>query len=76
MRDPVTLLLGISFAYYITNMHTETGVHQTDLQKVGFILAIMLLPTANIVFSGSVIASYVGSAAVAAFIGGVLPCIR
>ena len=74
MRDPVTFLLGISFAYHITNIHTETGVHQTDLQKVGFIIAMMLLPTANIVFSGSVIAfGYVGSAAVAAFIGGVLP---
>ncbi len=67
-------LLGISFAYHLTSTHTETGVHQTDLQRVGFIFAIMLLPTANIVFSGAVIAfACGGSAAVAAFIGGVLP---
>jgi len=70
----LNFLLGISFAYHLTSTHTETGGHQTDLQKVGFPFAIMLLPTANIVFSGIVIAFACGrSEAVIAFVSGLIP---
>lgn len=70
----LNFFLGLSFAYHVMSTHTETGGHQADLQKVGFIFALMLLPTANIVFSGSVIAfACGGSEAVITFISGLLP---
>lgn len=65
----LNFLLGISFAYHLTSTREETGGHQTDLQKVGFPFAVMFLPTANIVFTGIVIAFACGrSEAVAAFV--------
>ena len=70
----LNFLLGISFAYHFTSTHTETGGHQTDLQKVGFPFAFMFLPTANIVFSGIVIAFACGrSETVATFVSSLVP---
>ena len=70
----LNFLLGISFAYTVTSTHTETGGHQTDLQKVGFPFAVMFLPTANIIFFGIVIAFACGrSEAVAAFVSSLVP---
>jgi hypothetical protein len=70
----LNFLLGISFTYHLTSTRRETGGHQTDLQKVGFPFAFMFLPTANIVFSGIVIAFACGrSEAVTAFFSSLVP---
>ncbi len=57
-------MLGMSLAYHITSTISETGPHQTDLQKVGFPFAFLFLPTANILLIGAVISFTYGGGGV------------
>ena len=41
--------LGVTVGYHITSTFHETHREQTDLQRVGFVFALLFLPTANIV---------------------------
>jgi hypothetical protein len=47
---PVFLVLvGMICAYHITSTYRETGLHQTDLKKVGYLFSFMFLPAANLI---------------------------
>jgi hypothetical protein len=53
-------LIGAAFAYHVTSTYRETHRHQTDLQQLGFPWCIMVLPTANLVVNGLVLAHALG----------------
>jgi hypothetical protein len=53
-------LLGGATAYSILSTWEETGTHQTDLQKVGFLFSWLLLPGANLLSYGSLLANELG----------------
>lgn len=47
---PVFLVLvGMICAYHITSTYRETGLHQTDLKRVGYLFTFMFLPAANLI---------------------------
>jgi hypothetical protein len=47
---PVFLVLvGMICAYHITSTYRETGLHQTDLKRVGYLFSFMFLPAANLI---------------------------
>lgn len=47
---PVFLILvGITSAFHITSTYRETGLHQTDLKRVGYLFSFMFLPAANLI---------------------------
>lgn len=43
------VLVGMICAYHITSTYRETGLHQTDLKKVGYLFSFMFLPAANLI---------------------------
>jgi hypothetical protein len=53
-------LLGAATAYSISSTWSETGLHQTDLQRVGFGFACVFLPGANLLSYGSLLANELG----------------
>lgn len=48
-------LLGCTVAYHLISTKHELHRHQTDLQEVGFIFAIVFLPGANIICYGAIL---------------------
>lgn len=61
-------LLGAAFMYHITSTMRETHAAQSDLKTVGYPFSVMLLPTANLLSSGVVLAvAYGGWSGVAEF---------
>ena len=48
-------LLGCTVAYHLISTKNELHRHQTDLQEVGFIFAIVFLPGANILCYGAIL---------------------
>ena len=53
--------LGASLVYHVTSTLRETHVGQSDLQKTGFLFAVMFLPTANLICFAVVVAFCHGS---------------
>lgn len=54
-------LNGLAFAYHVTSTMRETHAGQSDLKRAGFLFSFALLPTANLVCNGLVVAfSYGG----------------
>jgi hypothetical protein len=53
--------LGASATFHILSTWTELGVMQSDFKKAGILQTIWLLPVANLLFYGSVLAYVVGS---------------
>jgi hypothetical protein len=49
-------LLGAATAYHLTSTMQETHGGQTDLAHVGFVFSLLVLPTANVVALGTVVA--------------------
>lgn len=49
-------LVGAAFAYHLTSTFRETHPGQTDLQQVGYLFAALLLPTANLLSAGAILA--------------------
>lgn len=43
------VLVGVICAFHITSTYRETGLHQTDLKKVGYLFSFMFLPAANLI---------------------------
>jgi hypothetical protein len=60
-------LLGWSTAFHLITNWTETSFRQTDLQKVGIIKTLLILPVMNIICYGMVLA-FVGNGGVLDFI--------
>jgi hypothetical protein len=54
--DTVSCLLGVTFSYQLTSTYLETHRGQTDLQRVSFLFARMVLPSLNIIAAGFVVA--------------------
>jgi hypothetical protein len=53
-------LIGAAFAYHVTSTYRETHRKQTDLQELGFVWCFAVLPTANLVVNGMVLAHVLG----------------
>lgn len=59
--EPVFLaVLGATVAYHILSTWSEVGVMQSDFRKAGVWQSLWLLPVANLVMYGSVVAYAVG----------------
>lgn len=70
-------LIGAAFAYHVTSTYRETHRHQTDLKEVGFLWSIAVLPTANLVVNGLVLAHVVGGTSnIGTFLGNVWKSFR
>jgi hypothetical protein len=54
-------VLGASVSFHILSTWTELGVMQSDFKKAGLLQTVWLLPVANLLFYGSVVAYVVGS---------------
>ncbi len=50
------VLIGASFAYHITSTLRETHPNQSDIRQAGRLFCVLLLPTANILSAGVVLA--------------------
>jgi hypothetical protein len=57
LENPVgDAILGAAFAYHVTSTFRETHLGQSDLQRVGFLFSIMVLPGLNLLAHGIVLA--------------------
>ena len=56
-------IIGAAFAYHVTSTYRETHRNQTDLQQLGFLWCFLVLPTANLVINGLVLAHAMGGTA-------------
>jgi len=54
------VLLGATVCYHATSTWNETHRHQTDLQGVGFLFALLFLPAANVLSYGLILSVVVG----------------
>lgn len=60
--------MGFAFAYHAVSTRYETHLGQTDLQRVGWLFALLFLPTANLLSMGAVVAiAYDGLSGLSAF---------
>ena len=57
---PASVLLGVTVGFHVTSTWLETNWRQTDLRKVSLPFAVALLPTANTVAYGSLLALAAG----------------
>ena len=46
-------LVGVICGYHLTSTYSETGLYQSDIQKVGYLFTFMFLPAANILVYGA-----------------------
>jgi hypothetical protein len=62
-------LNGAAFAYHVTSTMRETHAGQSDLQRAGFLYCFAVLPTANLLCNGLVVAfAYSGPSGVVTFL--------
>jgi hypothetical protein len=47
------VLVGVICGYHLTSTYSETGLYQSDIQKVGYLFTFMFLPAANILVYGA-----------------------
>lgn len=67
------VLLGVAMAYSLGSTWQETHGHQTDLKECGFVFAWLLLPGANLLCYGTLLAYEIGGMGEAVgFVGGVV----
>jgi hypothetical protein len=55
--------LGASAIFHILSTWTELGVMQSDFKKAGILQTVLLLPVANLLFYGSIVAYVLGNTA-------------
>jgi hypothetical protein len=70
-------LIGAGFAYHATSTYRETHRGQSDLKELGFPWCFLVLPTANLVVNGLVLAYALGgTAGIGSFVGNIWKLFR
>ena len=77
VRPWLTGLLGVSFSYHVLSTWRETHPGQTDLKKVGYTFAILVLPFANIACLAAIVAyAWGGASATTSYLRAIGTCTR